>query len=132
MSAEHTSRIIGPMLRWFRPTISLAGIAKVQFIVRKAAHVSEYAVLSALIFRAFVRTVWVGRLMLSAAVVLLLCAAYAASDEFHQSFVPSRTASMRDVLIDIGGVILGMMIYGSFAQRKRERVSKVSPGEFTA
>ena len=122
MSAEHTSRIIGPILRWLHPTISLAGIAKVQFIVRKAAHVSEYAVLSALIFRAFVRTVWVGRLMLSAAVVLLLCAAYAASDEFHQSFVPSRTASMRDVLIDIGGVILGMMIYGSFPQKRRAKV----------
>ncbi len=101
MSAEHTSRIIGPLLHWLFPTISPLTVLRVQFFMRKLAHVSEYAVLAVLLYRAFVHTTLKGRRALSAGLVLLLCAAYAATDEFHQSFVPSRTASLRDVMIDI-------------------------------
>ncbi|PYK74707.1 MAG: hypothetical protein DME42_04150 [Verrucomicrobia bacterium] len=90
MSAEHTSRIIVPLLRWFFPTISPLTLVRVEFFLRKAAHVSEYAVLAVLLYRAFVHTVFQSRRALSAGIVLLSCAAYAASDEFHQSFVPSR------------------------------------------
>jgi VanZ family protein len=49
--------------------------------------------------------------------VLLGCALFAASDEFHQTFVKSRTPSVRDVLLDIGGALLGLLIVASFTRR---------------
>ena len=118
MSAEHTSRIIGPLLHWFFPTISPFTVLRVQFFMRKLAHVSEYAILAVLLYRAFVHTALKGRRALSAGLVLLLCAAYAATDEFHQSFVPSRTASLRDVMIDICGAMLAVILYWSIATRR--------------
>jgi len=118
MSAEHTSRIIGPLLHWLYPTISPFTILRVQFFMRKLAHVSEYAVLAVLLYRAFVHTALKARRALSAGLVLLLCAVYAATDEFHQAFVPSRTASLRDVMIDICGAMLAVVFYWSIATRR--------------
>jgi hypothetical protein len=43
MSAEHTSRFIVPFLRWLKPDISPESLASIHFIVRKGAHLSEYA-----------------------------------------------------------------------------------------
>ena len=120
MTTEHTSRIIIPLLGWFFPTISPLTLIRVEFFVRKAAHVLEYAVLAILLYRAFVHTVFQSRRALSAGIVLLSCAAYAASDEFHQSFVPSRTASLRDVLIDVCGATLAVLLYWSIATRDRK------------
>ena len=118
MSAEHTSRIIGPILRWLDPAISPQTIAHVQMIVRKAAHVSEYAVLALLSFRAVATTFWPERAAFAAAIILSCSASLAALDEFHQSFVPSRTASARDVVIDICGAAIGAAFYWLFRRRK--------------
>ena len=118
MSPEHTSRIIVPLLRWLFPTISPLTLVWVEFFLRKAAHVSEYAVLAVLLYRAFVHTLFQSRRALSAGIVLLSCAAYAATDEFHQSFVPSRTATLRDVMIDVCGAMLAVLLYWSIATRR--------------
>src|SRR5438477_9060277 len=92
MSAEHTSRIIGPVLRWFNPDISAETIAQVQFVVRKTGHVTEYAILAVLLWRAFRAGVRRQTRMLRLLIaVWFVCAVLATSDEFHQSFVPSRT-----------------------------------------
>jgi VanZ family protein len=114
LSAEHTSRIIEPFLRWLHPGVSPETVARAQFFIRKAGHVSEYAVLAALFYRALVNTLCAGRAFMAAVVVLLACAAYAATDEFHQSFVPSRTASARDVAIDISGALVAVCLYSIF------------------
>ena len=53
--------------------------------------------------------------------VLLGCAVFAASDEFHQSFVKSRTPSVRDVLLDIAGALFGLLICASFAHRQPKK-----------
>ncbi|MBQ4609532.1 MAG: VanZ family protein [Clostridia bacterium] len=71
----------------------------VHLIVRKGAHMAEYAVLFALYRRA---------LRLSGArrpgvLALVLCAAYAATDEMHQGFVAGRGPSAMDVVIDTAG-----------------------------
>lgn len=123
MSAEHTSRIIVPLLRWLRPTISWQTIEQVQFVVRKAAHLSEYAILAALLYRALINTVLIGRAWVSAAIVLVLCCLYAMTDEFHQSFVPSRTASARDVAIDSGGAICGMLVIRMLGRGANQNVT---------
>lgn len=106
MSAQQTSRFIGPFLRWIVPNISLETIQAVQFLVRKGAHVTEYAILAALLLRAFSA----GKRRLRAAHVIIvvgIAGSYAAIDEFHQSFVASRTGAIADVMIDISGAIVG-------------------------
>src|SRR3982751_4450118 len=106
LSAEHTSRFIGPFLRWFAPDVSDATIASIQMVVRKCAHLTEYAILAALLYRAL-------RVRRERVVVLafFLAAIYAALDEFHQSFVTSRTGTPDDVIIDCAGAMIGLMIY---------------------
>ena len=109
-SAEHTSRFLIPFLHWLNPHISGAAIMKIQFLIRKAAHLTEYAVLAMLLLRA-VRSGTRAAFARQAALVLVLTALYAATDEFHQTFTPSRTASVRDVLIDCTGAAAGLAIY---------------------
>jgi VanZ family protein len=115
LSAEHTSRFIGPFLRWFAPDISTATIASVQLIARKCGHLTEYAILAALLCRAMRRSPqgWFGALGISAI--------YASLDEFHQSFVSSRTGTAWDVLIDCAGALIGVAIFNGFASRRNRK-----------
>jgi VanZ family protein len=110
-SAAHTSRILRPMILWMDPKASPEEIERIQFLVRKAAHLTEYAILALLILRAArapgrrIAGHWSWQ---GAGLALLLSAAYAATDEWHQAFVPSRTADLGDVLIDSSGALLGL------------------------
>ncbi|MEY2504350.1 MAG: hypothetical protein QOG27_630 [Verrucomicrobiota bacterium] len=113
LSAEHTSRFIGPFLRWFAPDVSDATIASVQLFVRKCGHLLEYAILAALLYRAL-RT-WRGHLF---GVAFIFTAIYAAFDEFHQSFVASRTGSPWDVVVDCAGALLGLLFFWLLGNRK--------------
>ena len=117
MSAEHTSRHIGPFLLWLNPGMSPEAIWITLVVVRKCAHVSEYAVLALLLWRAL-RSVPARRTktLIVFGTVMLCCALFAASDEFHQAFVKSRTPSVRDVLLDVTGALLGLLIGARFAR----------------
>ena len=115
MSAEHTSRFIGPFLRWFAPDITDATIASVQLVVRKCAHLTEYAILAALLYRAFGQNI--ARLGRAAFLAFIVAALYAALDEFHQSFVASRTGSPWDVLVDCIGAAIGLAVGQAFFPR---------------
>lgn len=121
LSAEHTSRFIVPFLRWLDPHISYATIAAVHLVIRKLGHVTEYAILAALLWRALRGTFVTSSLAIVAAGAFFITAAFAASDEFHQSFVLSRTASAHDVLIDCIGVTCAILVCTAFAAR-RERL----------
>src|SRR6185295_11833443 len=102
-SGENTSRIIRPLVLWLFPDISEASLQLVHFSVRKAAHFIEYAVLGLLAGRAFSRSSHslLGRRWVFVGLALIVV--YALLDEYHQSFVPSRTASIYDSLIDSAG-----------------------------
>ncbi|HEV8543592.1 MAG TPA: VanZ family protein [Verrucomicrobiae bacterium] len=121
-STQHTSRIIRPLLRWFKPDISEEAIHDVQVCIRKSGHVSEYAVLAVLVWwarrKAFGGSGWTRK---EIGVVLAICALYATSDEIHQIFVPSRGASPWDVLIDTGGASVGMLILWAVGRLRRRR-----------
>ena len=111
LSFPRTSRFLGPWLRWLNPDITPEGIAQVQFLIRKLAHLTEYAVLALLVMIGLSRTFRLWCLEWSARrawMALTLCAAYAASDELHQAFVSSRTGSPVDVGIDICGAALAL------------------------
>lgn len=88
------------------PSLS-TGLGTWDTILRKGAHLTEYAVLGALLYRAL------GREPLALAVGI----AYAATDELHQYFVRGRHASPVDVAIDAVGVAAGMLVW----LRVRER-----------
>jgi VanZ family protein len=125
MSAEHTSRFIVPFLRWLKPDISPDTLASIHFIVRKCAHVGEYAVLGLLLLRGatlMTNSKWsIPILYLS---VLAVCLLVAATDEFHQTFVASRGASVRDIMIDSGGAILGLLIGSIFRMSRSITLEK--------
>ena len=106
---NNTSRIIGPIVRWLVPGISDEALGRVVFGVRKTSHVTEYAVLALLCWRARrqpVRGVVRPWRRTDAAFAFVVAVAFAASDEWHQSFVPSRQGSWWDVLLDASGAVL--------------------------
>ncbi len=126
LSAEHTSRFLVPFLRWIDPQISFATLNAIQLGIRKLGHLTEYAILAMLLWRALRSgTRWQMKMSILFLVAALASAIFAASDEFHQSFVPSRTASPNDVMIDICGALIGLLSCLMFAARKRpERIKK--------
>jgi len=119
MSAEQTSRFLVPFLRWLKPDISTGALAQVHFFGRKLGHISEYAILAILLWRAL-RSGTNLRIKMSLlfVAVWLACGIFAAGDEFHQSFVPSRTASLLDVMIDLSGAFIGLAICFGFVRRR--------------
>ncbi|MGI8480945.1 MAG: VanZ family protein [Chthoniobacterales bacterium] len=123
MSAESTSRFVTPFLRWLTPDISSAGIALAHFFIRKAAHVTEYAILAMLLWRAVRHRPSEGREFFwpQAGIVLLSTTAYAGLDEFHQVFVFSRTGSIRDVMIDGSGAFLAIFVCWLFVRGRAAR-----------
>jgi VanZ family protein len=125
MSAEHTSRFIVPFLRWLKPDISAETLASIHFIVRKCTHVGEYAILALLLLRAATlianskRSISI--LYLS---VLGVSVIVAATDEFHQTFVASRGASVQDIMIDSSGAVLGLVIGSMIRMSRSIRLGK--------
>ena len=117
MSAQHTSRFIEPFLRWLNPNISAASVGAVQLFVRKAAHVTEYAILAALLFRGFSRGN-MRRAFAWLALAWIVAVSCASLDEFHQSFVASRTGSPIDVMIDATGALIGVLSYRLLVRKK--------------
>ena len=61
---------------------------------------------------------------------LLGCAVFAASDEFHQTFIKSRTPSVRDVFLDVAGALVGLLIAASFTHRDRNKIRRGTQGRF--
>jgi VanZ family protein len=110
LSAENTGGVLVRPLLWLFPNLSETTAKIIQFGVRKAGHLTEYAILALLAARAFrtssrelLRQRWFWA-------CLLLVIAYSLSDEFHQSFYPSRTASIYDCMIDTFGGLTALVV----------------------
>lgn len=118
-SFQHSSRILAPLLRWLFPHLSDAAVDQLVTVARKGAHLTEYAILAVLLVRALRKLGegdprrWSWR---QAWWAVLLVGLYAASDEFHQIFVPTREASVRDVMIDTIGGIAGLLLFWAFGR----------------
>jgi len=117
----NTSRVVRPLLFWLFPNFTEERILIAHFLVRKAAHFTEYAVLGWLAGRAFVSSSreFLTRNWFIAA--LLLTIVQALLDEYHQSFVPTRTASPFDSIIDISGGLLALIGFAYFRNRAQRR-----------
>jgi VanZ family protein len=117
-SAENTSLIIEPILHFLMPSISPEQVAVIHGVLRKLGHVSEFFILGILLFRAFRGGSKEVRNLRWAVSSLLVVVLYAASDEFHQSFVTTRTASLFDVGIDTFGGILAQCVSVVYLSRQ--------------
>ena len=81
---------------------------ELNFILRKYAHTFEYFILSILIF-GFMHIIKIEKKK-AYYITAAICLSYAALDEFHQLFVPGRAASVKDVLIDFVGSLIGLLL----------------------
>jgi VanZ family protein len=110
-SVQHTDGILAHLFRWLHVDVTPSQLETMRWLVRKGAHMTEYAVLALLWWRALRGgrhgTEWSSR---AASFALMVCVLYAASDEFHQSFVKSRTPSVTDVAIDTGGALFALAL----------------------
>lgn len=85
------------------------------FLIRKTAHMSEYAILLLLIFYGLEKiSTYKYKLSLS----LLITFLYACSDEFHQLFIPGRSGQLKDVIIDISGALIMLFVIYLWKKRK--------------
>jgi VanZ family protein len=110
LSSSHTSSFIIQPLHALFPGASEATLAAIHFTLRKLGHFTEYAILAWLTARAL-RTssqAWLRPRWFWIALVFVVC--YALFDEFRQSFVPSRTSSIFDSLIDISGGLTALAL----------------------
>jgi len=96
-SAENTASFINPILQWLVPGISAASMLVCHFLIRKAAHFTEYGVLFWLLVR--------GPMAHRPYLALAMCVGYAFLDEGHQMFEAGRTASLYDVALDSSGAL---------------------------
>jgi len=140
-SYQHSSRLIGPFLHWLLPNLSERATDVIILCARKCAHLTEYSVLSLLLWRAL-RNTWAlpqlatetsgsesglvapkrsegGWNWTHARISVLIVMLYAATDEFHQSFVATRDATVHDVLIDTVGGLAGILFLWSFGRWRK-------------
>ena len=102
LSAHNTSRILFPLLHYLFG-LGHSSFEHWHFYMRKGGHVFGYGLLSILLFRAWRETFslnhsgwtirWAGLAVIGTLIVASL-------DEWHQSFLPSRTGTVSDVVLD--------------------------------
>jgi VanZ family protein len=123
LSTAHTSRILYPLLH-FLFNMDLAHFEVWHHYIRKTGHFAGYFILSVLLFRAWKATLRLPSLwaMRWATIAFFMSAWVASLDEWHQSFLPSRTGAIRDVVLDSAGALTAQFLIFFYWRRKSMRV----------
>ena len=129
-SADNTSSILFPLLRFLFSSITQDSIDWIHLGIRKLGHITEYFILGILLFRAFRSESIKYSNFRCAFSSLLLVILYASSDECHQSFVSSRTASIFDVGIDTLGGLFAICSCVLWYHNKGKQYSSAMPKAF--
>lgn len=106
-SSAHTGSILRKIFNVIYPAMSAQWFETLHFFIRKSAHFTVYGILSWLAFLAWRLTLPAPRRWTFTWSGLALAVTFftGSLDEFHQSFIPSRTASIRDVMLDVTGAM---------------------------
>ena len=118
ISGGFTYKILSMLFAQFRSidkTTQDSIVEGLQFVVRKGAHFTAYAILGGLCF-ADLRVLDKFKLKINFIIALVISALYAASDELHQYFVPGRSCEIRDVMIDSLGALTGIIVVIIFSK----------------
>lgn len=113
VSESFTYHMVSSTRTFFHLDLSDARVKEIadaiEGFVRKMAHMTEYGILSVLLF------IWLGQWEMSflrrGGTASGAAAVYAATDEIHQYFVPGRAGRFSDVCIDTMGAVLGIVVF---------------------
>jgi VanZ family protein len=129
------SLLVHSLLRYWLPPVLWMGVifilsaqpslpqhpeALLDLVLKKGGHMMGYGILAFLLWRAFSRGR--GALSWSALVAAFVVSVlYAASDEYHQSFVPGRNGTLVDVGFDAVGALVALLVVGSLGRKGRRK-----------
>ncbi len=117
-SGEYTGSYLESILSFFDIHLNPPALDWIHFLIRKAAHFTEYGILAALLFRAFrgsVRDLWRRSWFIGTLIILV---SYALLDEFHQTYTATRYGSLIDSAIDVTGGLVILGLIRLYAKRK--------------
>jgi len=117
-NANLTLRVLRAVATFFVPEVTPATLLKLNAVVRKLAHVTEYFILALLVWRALRRgaaDAWRWRWGLGTLGVGVL---WGAADETHQLFARGRRGSLGDIGYDTLGVLLALLLVYGWARRR--------------
>lgn len=137
LSAENTGKVLYPLLHFLLGLDPFRFVAW-HFVLRKIGHVIGYGILSSLLFRAWRATIPVRCTprwsIVWARTAFSMTMLVASLDEWHQTFLPSRTGTMRDVLLDSAAALAAQVLLFLFQRpwHKREHLPPRDHAAFTA
>lgn len=114
-SGSTSGKVIKAILKIFTKDVSEEKIQKLQLPIRKLAHFTIFAiggVLAIMLLNQY-NIPLIQKIIYSQLIITI----YAATDEFHQRFIPGRTASIWDVLIDSAGALTAILIISLFIKK---------------
>ena len=109
-AAEQTGEVLWHVVSGLALPVTYEQYTLLHFLTRKAAHLTEYAILACLLLRAFragVVGTWHWRW---ATLSFVLVAIYAGLDEYHQAYTQYRTASVADSVLDMAGGLIALAL----------------------
>ncbi|HLG17843.1 MAG TPA: VanZ family protein [Blastocatellia bacterium] len=117
-SFESTRAIVAAVLGWFMTDVSSTAIAEGNYVLRKSAHFAEYAVLAALVFRAFRADSMLRWRLIWGLYSLGVVVCWAVMDEYHQSQMRRRGGSVYDSLLDSAGGLFALVVIALWSRRR--------------
>lgn len=116
VQSEEKSKFVIYFLNILGINIESAFGSLADFMVRKAAHFTEYFILYLLIFNALHNDLNKKTALFYSLILVFL---YASTDEYHQLFIPGRSGRLRDILIDTSGGTLGLILMKLLSHPKK-------------
>jgi len=125
--ADHTDGPLRHIWEWIFGHVGNERWRLIHAIIRKSGHFAGYGLIGLAWLRAWRKSLPAATFLRAASLALLGTALVASSDEFHQSFLPNRTASPYDVLLDcVGAVVLMTLAYLILRMRRRHRLARAA------
>lgn len=122
-TSDITEGHIIPILRWLMPHADIDTLHEIHHLIRKGGHIFEYSIFTLLLLYGFRSGSKVWRWGWALATIFCV-ACYAGADEYHQSFVPGRGASIWDVMLDTAAGVLAILVAWSWWKWRTGRAAE--------